>query len=164
MITKVVSGGQSGADQAGWRAARHFGISTTGWMPKGFLTEDGPRPEFAGLYGAREHESSEYPPRTRANVLEADVVLWFGDPFTPGGRCTRRAIRQQFRRPLVIVNPSDPDDDLSPAEIAAWLEDPSLGKTLMVAGNRESKAPGIGAWVESYLCEVFRLLGHEEGG
>jgi hypothetical protein len=28
----------------------------------------------------------------------------------------------------------------------------------MVAGNRESSSPGIGAWVERYLTEVFRLL------
>ena len=49
MIDRVISGGQTGADQAGWRAAKASGIPTGGWMPKGFLTEDGPRPEFAGL-------------------------------------------------------------------------------------------------------------------
>ena len=52
MLDKVISGGQTGADQAGWRAARAVGIPTGGWMPLGFLTEDSPRPEFADLYGA----------------------------------------------------------------------------------------------------------------
>ena len=47
MLERVISGGQTGADQAGWRAARAFGIPTGGAMPKGFLTEDGPCPEFA---------------------------------------------------------------------------------------------------------------------
>jgi hypothetical protein len=30
----------------------------------------------------------------------------------------------------------------------------------MVAGNRESKALGIGARVERFLCDVFARLGH----
>jgi hypothetical protein len=47
MIERVIAGGQTGADQAGWRAARASGIATWGFMPLGFLTEDGPRPEFA---------------------------------------------------------------------------------------------------------------------
>ena len=52
MIERVLSGGQSGADQASWRAAKTHGIPTGGAMPKGFRTEDGPRPEFAERYGA----------------------------------------------------------------------------------------------------------------
>jgi hypothetical protein len=52
MLDKTISGGQTGADQAAWRAAKAHAIATGGWMPKGFLTEDGPRPEFAELYGA----------------------------------------------------------------------------------------------------------------
>ena len=52
MLDKIVTGGQTGADQAAWRVARAMGISTAGWMPKGFLTADGPRPEFARQFGA----------------------------------------------------------------------------------------------------------------
>ena len=63
MLEKIVTGGQTGADQAGWRAAGACGIPTGGWMPKGFLTEDGPRPEFATLYDAREIPTTAYPPR-----------------------------------------------------------------------------------------------------
>jgi hypothetical protein len=33
-------------------------------MPLGFLTEDGPRPEFADLYGAREMPTPDYRART----------------------------------------------------------------------------------------------------
>jgi hypothetical protein len=42
------------ADQVAWRAARAAGIPTAGAMPKGFKTEDGPRPEFATEFGAHE--------------------------------------------------------------------------------------------------------------
>jgi hypothetical protein len=37
-----------------WRAARACGIATSGWMPEGLQTEDGPRPEFLQLDGAAE--------------------------------------------------------------------------------------------------------------
>ena len=52
MLEKIISGGQSGADRAGWRAAKAFGVSSGGWMPRGILTDDGPHPEFADQFGA----------------------------------------------------------------------------------------------------------------
>jgi hypothetical protein len=78
MLDRIVSGGQTGADQAGWRAAKAAGIPTGGWMPLGFLTEDGPRPEFAGLYGAEECPTADYPARTRRNVIDSSATIWFG--------------------------------------------------------------------------------------
>ena len=47
---KVISGGQTGVDQAALRAAKAAGIETGGWMPKGFRTLAGPRPEFAAVF------------------------------------------------------------------------------------------------------------------
>jgi hypothetical protein len=76
MIKLVISGGQSGADQAGWRAAEACGIATGGWMPAGFLTEDGPRPEFAELYGALEMPTDSYPERTLQNVRDSDGAVF----------------------------------------------------------------------------------------
>ena len=84
MLDRVVSGGQTGVDQAGWRAARASGIATGGWMPEGFLTEAGPRPDFAGMFGAVEMPGGGYPERTRANVRDSDATIWFGDPDSPG--------------------------------------------------------------------------------
>jgi Circularly permutated YpsA SLOG family len=88
MLTKVISGGQTGADQAGWRAAKAAGLETGGWMPLGFLTEEGPRPEFAELYGARETRTDHYPVRTEANAMESDRRLWFGLTNTLGAKTT----------------------------------------------------------------------------
>jgi hypothetical protein len=160
MLKRVISGGQTGADQAGWRAARAIGIPTGGWMPKGFLTEDGPRPEFAELYGARETQSRSYPERTRRNAINADAMLLFGDPDSRGGRL----VRSMVPGPWVVIWPEVDRYDWKPGKIAAWLNDAALGcRTLLVAGNRESKAPGIGKWVERYLAEVFRLLAEDRG-
>src|SRR5262245_6120448 len=69
MLDRVVTGGQTGADQAGWRVARTAGIPTGGWMTRGFLTEtpdgrgDEPHPEFAELYGARGLPTDRYADR-----------------------------------------------------------------------------------------------------
>src|SRR5689334_22146709 len=102
MLERVISGGQAGVDQACWRAARSCGIPTGGWMPRSFLTEDGPRPEFAELYGAVEHPSSNYPMRTRANARDSDATIWFGDSVSPGGRTTLDAC-ERLGRPVLEV-------------------------------------------------------------
>jgi hypothetical protein len=75
MLDRVISGGQSGADQAGWRAARAAGITTGGSMPKGWLTEDGPRPEFAEIYNAVEMPTADYRARTEQNARESNATL-----------------------------------------------------------------------------------------
>lgn len=171
IIKKVITGGQTGADQSGWRAARGAGIATGGWMPKGYLTEDGPRPEFAEMYGAKEHSSSSYPHRTRANITESDCTILFhsdpevmGHPMSSGSRLAYKVCKEVGRRLIQVrlwyfhptlwrtVNPDEVPDRL--AEIVA-----SGGyHVLNIAGNRESSAPGIGAWVEQYMSEVFRII------
>jgi hypothetical protein len=158
MIELVISGGQTGADQAGWRAAKAAGIATGGWMPGGFLTEDGPRPAFEWLYGAKETMSRGYPERTRLNAQIANVTLWFGNPDSRGGKLTLNSCQG----PYVVIWRESPRNDWHPAPLASWLGSAITWstncRTLNIAGNRESSAPGIGAWVEQYLSEVFRLL------
>src|SRR5437762_161045 len=92
MLERVVSGGQAGADQGDWRAARALGIPTGGFMPRGFMTEAGPRPEFRELYGAVEHPSPDYPSRRLDNLaLTAELGgpgwgLAVAFDATPGGK------------------------------------------------------------------------------
>jgi Circularly permutated YpsA SLOG family len=57
MITLVISGGQTGADQAGWRAAQACDIPTGGWMPLHFMTENGPDGSLGRLNVAGNPES-----------------------------------------------------------------------------------------------------------
>lgn len=142
MIELVISGGQSGADQAGWRAAKAAGIPTGGFMPRGFKTEDGPRPEFAELYGAKEMPTADYGLRTDANVREADWVVWFGNQNSRGGRRTIRAAELYGPGWFGVDSPEDLCVD--PGGIARCLLKHKCRK-LMVAGNRESSSPGIGA-------------------
>lgn len=88
---KVISGGQTGVDVLALEIAKELGIETGGWMPYGFMTEDGPKPEMADLYVVREYPRSGYPPRTKQNVEDADLTIWYGTTDSPGFRCTKHA-------------------------------------------------------------------------
>jgi hypothetical protein len=156
MLAKIISGGQTGADQAAWRAAKAYAIPTGGWMPKGFLTEDGPRPDFAELYGALEMATASYSARTHQNVRDSHGTFWFGTMNTAGAEATIAACDQLGRPRLLFL----PGQEFCPAASAAWLHSYPHITLLNIAGNRESNAPGIGDQVERFLHELFHQLGH----
>jgi hypothetical protein len=87
MIERVISGGQTGVDQAALRAARAAGIPTGGWAARGWATEDGPAPWLAD-FGLAECPEPGYPARTIANVCDSDGTLWVGTTDSPGGQLT----------------------------------------------------------------------------
>jgi hypothetical protein len=156
MLEKIISGGQTGADQAAWRAARAYGVPAGGWMPRGFLTEDGPRPEFAESYGAAEMPTDSAAARTEQNVHDSDATLWFGETTTSGAQATVGAC-QRFGKPCL---PIDPGASFEPSHVATWILENQV-RTLNVAGNREGDESGIGDRVEQFLGQVLQQLGHE---
>jgi Circularly permutated YpsA SLOG family len=85
-------------------------------MPLGFLTEDGPRPEFAELYGAVELPTADYPARTRRNVFESSATIWFGNLSSPGCATTERACLD-WGRVMFKVR----EGHTRPSEVVCWL-------------------------------------------
>lgn len=156
MLDKIISGGQTGADQAAWRAAKAFGIPTGGWVPQGYLAEDGPHPEFADSYGAIEMPSSDSVPRTERNVAQSDATLWFGQTTTTGAQATVGACQRAGKPCLPIY----PGASFEPAHVVTWIVENQI-HTLNVAGNREGDEPGIGEQVEWFLAQVLEQLGHQ---
>lgn len=157
---KVISGGPTGADQAGLMAARRFGIATGGWMPKGFLTSTGPAPELAREFGLREHTGG-YADRTETNVRLADGTLRFAATFESlGEKCTLKWLRHHGKPYMDIDLATPPPVE----EVAAWIKRHNVN-VLNVAGNVEPKskkalASGITEFVIDYLSQVFLVLGH----
>lgn len=156
-LQRVISGGQTGADQAGLRAAKACGISTGGWAPRGWKTSDGPRYDLGLLFNMVE-SNLDYAGRTELNVLTADATLRLAVNFGSRGElCTLRNIRK-LRRPYMDVDLNSPQH---PAIVAQWIVDGKF-QVLNIAGNSESKSENIGYLVEKYLLEVFRLVRNEE--
>jgi hypothetical protein len=154
ILESILSGGQSGVDQAAWRAAKACGIPTGGFMPAGFKTEDGPRPGFAELYNAVEMPTASYPARTEANVRDSDGTIWLGSIDSSGFSATHdAALARGFSYPFLVVFPRI----TRPSEVAGWITEKNV-RTLNVAGNRESVSPGIGERAERFLVAVFRRI------
>lgn len=151
-IIEVISGGQTGADFAGIRAAARRNIQTFGWVPKGWRTDAGANPKLSE-YNLREHHSPEYPPRTEANVIEAEATLIFGRS-SPGTNLTEKLClkhQRDFRRYPFPTSLSDKD---TIKEIRDWIRKENIS-SLNIAGNRESKNRGIYAYVYNLLSAVF---------
>ncbi len=159
-LVRVVSGGQTGADQAGWRAAERLGYLTGGWMPHNFRTEDGHHPEFAKRYNARALQNGSYQERTKLNIVESHGTLIFGNVNEPGSLLTFVTCKQ-MRRPRMVVSDADllnvGELPLSTTidHVRLWVYANDI-RVLNVAGNRESKHPGIGALVESFLIGALK--------
>lgn len=137
-LRKVISGGQTGADQTGVEEAAKMGLETGGTMPKGFRTEAGNRPEWAKRYGLTEHASSDYRGRTRENVKNSDVTLWFGKIGSPGYICTQQACKD-YGKPFLALY------QLDPKVLAATYE------VWNVAGNRESVNKDVVRLVKNFF-------------
>lgn len=125
---KIISGGQTGVDETALQVAKVCGVPTGGFMPKGWRTEAGARPEFAELYGMIEHPEAGYPPRTKANVEIGHCTVWFGTQTSAGFKCTENAC-MRFRRPMII----NPDVQQLVSFITA-----NHFSVVNVAGNRKS--------------------------
>ena len=152
MIKKVISGGQTGADQAGLRAAKSIGLETGGMVPLGCLTESGSNPHLITVFNMHESKSSKYPPRTYDNVKNSTGTIRFAYNFNSNGeKLTLKAILS-YQRPYFDVDVTN----LPPVSyVVDWLKANQI-EILNVSGNRESTYPGIGAIVEKFLIKVFQ--------
>lgn len=126
-LRKVISGGQTGADQTGVEAASLLGLATGGTTTRGCRTDDGPNPDWCKRYGLAESASSDYPTRTKQNVKDADITVWFGTVTSPGYKCTKKAA-EYYGKPFV-ANPVE-----SQFRLIAFAYE-----TMNVAGNRARK-------------------------
>jgi hypothetical protein len=155
-LKRIISGGQTGADQGRLFAARDLGISTGGTAPQGWLTENGPQEELLRSFDLVECTESGYPARTRTNVLDADGTLLVGQ-YQSGGSALTARIAREAGNPLFHLA-SVPNLGIVPTErmeeFRSWLERYNI-HILNVAGNRESDSPGIQELTRSFLLAAL---------
>jgi hypothetical protein len=148
MPSKIVSGGQTGADRAAWDVALERGLAIGGWVPRGRLAEDGAIPDrYAGL---RETESADPAVRTSRNVRDSDATLIVSRGPLSGGSLLTLHEATRLARPVLHVDLAAAAPAAAAAAVRKWLAalDPAV---LNVAGPRASKDPAIGERVAALL-------------
>lgn len=137
ILEKVISGGQTGADQGGLQGAYLEGLETGGCAPKGYRTELGEQCMLLlrDRYGLYEHRSALYPPRTKENVANSDGTVVFGDSSSRGSRLTIRYCNEARKPYEVVTAPSG-------RELANFIYAHQI-RILNVAGNRASVSPDV---------------------
>ena len=157
MVSKVISGGQTGADLGGLKAAKKLGLNTGGVAPKGFKTELGFNLELQTVYALKESPSENYGIRTVVNIRSSDATLIFSSNAKSAG--TKLTIQhcEKLYKPYIII---DPKLENAPELTKVFLEKQYVrfrkNLILNVAGNRESKSPGTEEKVYQILLKVLK--------
>jgi hypothetical protein len=148
MLEKIISGGQTGADQAGLEAGRALKLQTGGTAPYNWMTDEGPQMALLKSYGlvAGPVDWKTYPIRTEMNVKYSDATVIFGDPTSPGCSLTIKYCQKHKKK--FMINP--------PSFALKGFVEMNEVKILNVAGNRESKNPGINSRAFEVLMGAFR--------
>jgi hypothetical protein len=147
MISKIISGGQTGVDRAALDVALELGIPCSGWCPKGRLAEDGRIPD---CYPLQETPSTIYPQRTEWNVRDSDATLILTISRPNGGTALTIGLARRLKKPVRIVRLSERPDIKA---VRSWIDAKQI-QTLNVAGPRESENGGI----HSKACDFLRRL------
>jgi len=166
MITKIISGGQTGADRGGLDAAIHCGLPHGGYCPKGRKAEDGMIP---ATYHLKEMLTEKYVPRTQANVIDSDATVIFTYGPLKGGSLKTATYVHHLEKPWHEVDLLHTTPKQAAVEIMLWLAGdeelndydeyvaypPPLTCILNVAGSRESHAPGMHEAVFRLMVDVL---------
>lgn len=148
MISKIVSGGQTGVDRAALDFAIRRGIPHGGYCPKDRRSESG---RIAAKYRLIECASPDYALRTALNVIHSDGTLILTRGSLEGG--TRRTVELcvEHGKPTLVINL---ERRLKAEDFAAWLAENRI-ETLNIAGPRESKQTGIAKQARRALQALF---------
>lgn len=158
LLERIISGGQTGADRGGLEAALALGIPVGGTCPRGRRAEDGRVPD---RYPLKEHDSPEYAPRTLSNVLAADTTIVFYQAHLELGSGLTVHRAAEHKKPCCPLRVDGVEDStLAFAQLRPFLlrirELVGRPFVLNVAGNRESRAPGIEARTKSIIVTAVQ--------
>lgn len=143
MISKIISGGQTGADMGGLLAAELFGIPRGGSCPEGFKDENGFNSEFIPRFGLV--ECGDIKERTISNIKNSDATIIFSKNLESGGTKFTISQCELYKKPYYIVK--------TLKGLNHFIL--NFNGVLNVAGNRESVSPGIQNRVRDFLSIVI---------
>lgn len=154
-LTRVVSGCQTGAEQAALVAARAYRIPTGGWVPEGWRETVGSNAALlAARFGLHEQRGG-HAQSLRANILDTDGTLSLsGDPAEPYERLCRRMLESSGTRVLELrLFRLPPIQD-----VAQWIVDSGI-HALHVTGARERcRPPRVLPVCLAFFADLFCAL------
>jgi hypothetical protein len=154
MISKIISGGQTGADRAALDVAIELGIPHGGWVPRGRMTEAGRLPD---KYVMQETTSISYPERTEMNVADSDGTLIVSHGKLTGGSAFTLDMAAKHRKPCLHIDLDELDESEAAEVISTWIAARQI-IILNVAGPRASEDPRIYEATRQLLTLVIRSL------
>lgn len=134
-IKKIISGGQTGADQAGLDVAIKHDIPHGGAVPKGRLTEAGALPD---KYRLEEMPTGSYPKRTEKNVVDSDGTVILTRGRLTGGSLLTREKALEHNKPVIHLDMGELSVAAAVGLLKNFVEEHGIEK-LNVAGNRASE-------------------------
>ena len=162
MVQEIISGGQTGVDQAALDVAIEFNIPYSGYCPKGRLDETGHIPErfkcLKEITGEFKNEQENYNARTKMNIEDSDATLIIV-PEIPlpekikDGTLLTISHAEKTGKPYLIVSLKDELDSAS-KKITTWLNALKICR-INIAGPRESSCPGINEASIQFLRAVI---------
>ncbi|MGB5155883.1 putative molybdenum carrier protein [Desulfobacterium sp. N47] len=139
MLTKVISGGQTGVDRAALDIAIKLEILHGGWISKGRKTEDGVLPV---KYKLKEMDSTSSSKRTEENVIKSDGTLVISHGKLLGGLALTQKYAAKHEKPWLHIDLNSITSFKAANEINSWLLRHDI-KVLNVTGTRAGKNPNI---------------------
>ena len=159
LVSKIISGGQTGADMGGLLAAEHLELPTGGTAPLGYRTTQGKNQTLASRFGLTElkvptrgHVSiaQMYVQRSIANINDSDGTLAFRTHSSAG---TDKSIGYCIHKSWKV-----PDkNEIQPGELISRHK-PVFIVTDLGQDSKES----FRVWVTNNNIRILNICGHRD--
>jgi hypothetical protein len=160
LILKIISGGQTGADQAALDAAIEIGFPHGGWIPKGRLTESGHLPD---KYNLQEMPNKDYLKRTKQNILDSDGTVIFSHGDLKGGSKRAGDFATELCKPWLHIDLNKTLPPESAEVLAARVKTHDI-RVVNMAGSIAGKDPEIYYGVRVLIQVELEILIEKELG
>jgi len=147
MLKKIISGGQTGADQAALDVAIKFNIDHGGWIPKGRRTENGTLPV---KYQLKEMDTTDYRERTKQNIMDSHGVVIISRGKLTGGSNLSQSFAKIVGKPNCYLDLLNNEEFEAAIILKSFIMENKI-QILNVAGPRLSHDPGIYMDVKTIL-------------
>jgi hypothetical protein len=167
-LSKVISGGQTGVDQAALRAARDCGLEIGGWCPPGRMCEAGVIPAEFPLEETEQERSLGAPgvprsQRTEWNVRDSDgaLVILSGEASHPPPR--RYGVAGSSESVRKSSDDAATEEAADPGTEWAMQCAKRYGRALLVCGVSDPAAKAkIQKWLRRIPIKVLSVGGPAE--